>query len=114
MSDLMCPSTPLPLLHFFALSLLRLRSMRPIACPNHGFMSKLIELDIKLHGKPSLLPGDEALGHKRGKPEPRVCGVCGAKVGVSTASLRVHYKSKHPEVKLPDKLEPSDHAVNPF
>ncbi len=50
----------------------------------------------QLFGRPSLDPEDErALRLKKGKPEPRACHVCGAKV-VSTASLKYHMKQKHP------------------
>lgn len=82
------------------------RRCRPIACPNAGFMAKLVELDVQLHGRASLRAEDAALGLKRGKPEPRVCPVCSAKVGVSTASLMVHMKAKHPDARVPDNTEP--------
>jgi atypical dual specificity phosphatase len=32
---------------------------------------------------------------KKTKPEPRVCPVCGDKVGISLQSLSVHLRTKH-------------------
>ncbi|GAX74335.1 hypothetical protein CEUSTIGMA_g1784.t1 [Chlamydomonas eustigma] len=72
------------------------RACRPVACPNAGFMSRLVQLDVQVHGKASLNPGDESLSLKKGKPEPRTCVLCGAQM-VSVASLKVHMKSKHPQ-----------------
>jgi len=81
-------------------SLQHVRTSRPVACPNAGFMSRLVALDTQLHGKPSLDTADAGLKLKSRKPKSRVCGVCGLSVGVSTASLRVHYKTKHPGVSM--------------
>ena len=72
------------------------RACRPVACPNAGFMARLLQLDQQLHGQPSLAPADVgALGLKKGKPEGRECRLCGAKV-LSVASLKVHFRAKHP------------------
>ena len=32
---------------------------------------------------------------KKTKPEPRICPVCGDKVGISLQSLAVHIRTKH-------------------
>ena len=73
-----------------------IRACRPVACPNAGFMARLLQLDLQLHGQPSLAPADVgALGLKKGKPEGRECRLCGAKV-LSVASLKVHFRAKHP------------------
>ena len=34
---------------------------------------------------------------KKTKPEPRICPVCGDKVGISLQSLAVHIRTKHHE-----------------
>ena len=34
---------------------------------------------------------------KKTKPEPRICPVCGDKVGISLQSLSVHVRTKHHE-----------------
>ncbi|KAL3152607.1 hypothetical protein ABBQ32_001625 [Trebouxia sp. C0010 RCD-2024] len=63
---------------------------RPCASPNAGFMTQLLTLEEKLHGK-------KTVKVKRTKPDPRVCSICHGVVGVSAASLSVHMKKQHPE-----------------
>ncbi|KAG1666981.1 hypothetical protein FOA52_004264 [Chlamydomonas sp. UWO 241] len=59
------------------------------------------QLGVRLLGSPSPALGISGLKLKSRKPKPRVCGVCGVDVGVSTASLRMHYKRQHPGVAVP-------------
>ncbi|DBA96975.1 TPA: hypothetical protein ACH3X1_001299 [Trebouxia sp. C0004] len=63
---------------------------RPCASPNAGFMTQLLKLEQKLHGK-------KTVKVKRTKPDPRVCSICHEVVGVSAASLSVHVKKQHPD-----------------
>lgn len=35
---------------------------------------------------------------KKTKPDPRICPVCGDKIGISLQSLHVHIRTKHHEV----------------
>eukprot|EP00891_Asterochloris_glomerata_P005711 jgi/Astpho2/5711/e_gw1.00079.125.1_t len=62
---------------------------RPSANPNAGFMTQLLRLEQKLHGR-------KTVKVKRTKPEPQVCSVCGDIVGISAASLSVHMRKQHP------------------
>ncbi|WIA28283.1 hypothetical protein OEZ86_010836 [Tetradesmus obliquus] len=77
--------------HTLAAALAHIRSVRPEACPNAGFMLQLLALDRQLHGTASLSRADLP----RAKPEARICSVCGAAAGVSYASLVRHMKTKH-------------------
>jgi hypothetical protein len=51
-------------------------------------MAQLLDLDQRLHGA-------KTVKAKKPKPEPRVCPICHEKVGVSAASLDVHFKHRH-------------------
>ncbi|KAF6258122.1 protein-tyrosine phosphatase-like protein [Scenedesmus sp. NREL 46B-D3] len=77
--------------HTLAAALAHIRSVRPEACPNAGFMVQLIALDRQLHGSASLSRADLP----RAKPEARICSICGAAAGLSYASLVRHMKTKH-------------------
>jgi hypothetical protein len=72
------------------------RSVRPGACPNPGFVAALLDLEEATTGRRSVLP------RQRGKPAPRVCGLCGAPVGVSIGSLAVHMRAQHPQQRQQD------------
>eukprot|EP00803_Ostreobium_quekettii_P002330 evm.model.scf_303EXC.1 EVM.evm.TU.scf_303EXC.1 scf_303EXC:1395-14605(+) len=61
---------------------------QPKACPNPGFMQRLLDLDERLNGKRSLKV-------KKKKPEAKVCPLCSEAVGISEESLMVHMRSKH-------------------
>lgn len=74
------------------------REIQPKASPNAGFMQQLMQLDKTLHGTCSLTSSSS---FKRGKPEPRVCEVCGMAVGVSQKSLDVHMKTRHGDILTP-------------
>ncbi|GIM08174.1 hypothetical protein Vretimale_12277 [Volvox reticuliferus] len=73
------------------------KSRRPVACPNAGFMSKLLLYERDLFGDNSYI--SQQL--KKAKPEPVMCPVCGAAVGISSASLAVHIKRAHPDTVQP-------------
>ncbi|KXZ56110.1 hypothetical protein GPECTOR_2g992 [Gonium pectorale] len=67
------------------------KQSRPVACPNAGFMARLLAFERELFGDNSYIPPV-----KKAKPEPVMCPVCGAAVGISSASLAVHMKRAHP------------------
>ncbi|GIL52360.1 hypothetical protein Vafri_8251, partial [Volvox africanus] len=73
------------------------KSRRPVACPNAGFMSRLLLYERDLFGDNSYI--SQQL--KKAKPDPVVCPVCGAAVGISSASLAVHRKRAHPDTAQP-------------
>eukprot|EP00775_Hariotina_reticulata_P011736 gene11736-11881_t len=81
--------------HTLAAAFQHLRSVRPAACPNAGFMNQLMLLDQQLHGVNSMAEAAAAGLLARAKPEARVCSICGAAVGLSYASLLQHTKRKH-------------------
>jgi len=82
------------------------RSARPQAAPNAGFCAALVALEKQVLGSSSVSgPGatgpvaraaQSILGAKKPKPKPVVCPICSEAVGLSSASLNVHFKSKHP------------------
>lgn len=41
---------------------------------------------------------------RKTKPDPRVCPLCGDKVGLSVESVRVHVRLKHPGELVPSDL----------
>lgn len=77
----------------FCVYLVPLRSSRPVACPNAGFMARLLSYERQLYGSNSYVPPQQL---KKAKPEPVTCPVCGQAVGISSASLAVHMKRAHP------------------
>lgn len=69
------------------------RSVRPEASPNAGFMQALVALDKQLHGGRCSLSAETVAGLlKKVKPTAAVCELCGKAVGVSRASLAHHKK----------------------
>lgn len=66
----------------------------PRAAPNDGFAQALMRLDKQLHGQVA------SMEWKGKKPMARLCPICGKNAGLSTDSLRVHFRKMHPEHKL--------------
>lgn len=58
------------------------------AQPNDGFAKILLDLDRKLHGKPSM-------EWQQRKPPMKVCPICGKNAGLSTSSLKLHLQKSH-------------------
>lgn len=67
---------------------------RPQAAPNAGYMNSLGQLEEKIHGK-------KTIKVRKTKPDPLICDICGAIVGLSQKTLQVHMKSKHSDVTNP-------------
>ncbi|XP_020593145.1 dual specificity protein phosphatase PHS1 [Phalaenopsis equestris] len=65
-----------------------LKKMHRRAQPNDGFAKALLELDLRLHGKVSMV-----WQHK--KPVMKVCPICGKNAGLSTSSLKLHLQKSH-------------------
>lgn len=63
------------------------------AQPNDGFAKILLDLDGKLHGKPSM-------EWQQRKPPMKVCPICGKNAGLSTSSLKLHLQKAHRKISL--------------
>ncbi|KAL0918545.1 hypothetical protein M5K25_010559 [Dendrobium thyrsiflorum] len=70
-----------------------LRKKHRRAQPNDGFAKALLKLDLRLHGKVSMV-----WQHK--KPVMKVCPICGMNAGLSTSSLKLHLQKSHKWISL--------------
>lgn len=68
------------------------KSRRPQARPNAGFLKQLLQLELATLGSNSM--GLEDL--PKGKPKMRSCDICGQAVGLTEESLAKHKLMKHP------------------
>lgn len=69
------------------------KSKRPQARPNAGFMRQLLALEFDALGSNSVSPEDMP----RGKPQGFVCEICGEGPFPSAEALVLHMKHKHPD-----------------
>mmetsp|Transcript_31494 Transcript_31494/g.102622 ORF Transcript_31494/g.102622 Transcript_31494/m.102622 type:complete len:95 (+) Transcript_31494:584-868(+) len=65
-------------------------SARREAAPNPAFVEALVALDAKLHNTSPEASAPTAARRKAQKPKPQTCRHCGAVVGISVESLRLH------------------------
>eukprot|EP00887_Chlorella_sp_A99_P007916 scaffold12.g7916.t1 len=61
---------------------------RPEAAPNAGYVAALLQLEEQLFGQ-------QTVKVRKTKPELKTCPECGARVGLSAESVRVHLRLKH-------------------
>lgn len=61
------------------------------AQPNDGFAKTLLDLDIQLHGKPSI-------EWQQRKPLMKVCPICGKNAGLSSSSVKLHVQKSHRKI----------------
>jgi len=70
-----------------------IKTKRPVARPNAGFLKQLVALELDKLGSNSLSEEDLP----KGKPKMIVCDICGEQVGLTEEALLAHKRSKHCE-----------------
>lgn len=83
-----------------------LHEYRPQAALNAGYMEALSRLEERLFGT-------QTVRIKKTKPPLKRCPVCGYKIGLSTETVKLHLRRKHPkclsnEYSYSEELSPAD------